>query len=167
MTDEQWLKAIAKYDSEHRHGATDFLKGGAWELAGMFREFVHKEPERFARLALRLPSNASAAYLDRALDALKDVTSLFELKLELARKAFAEHRIECGKAIADLLGQIEQPFPADSIEMLAYDCPQSTQTPKKNCGANKQLGRHHTMEATSSLTESTRRADVPLERSGT
>lgn len=120
MTDEQWLKAIAKYDSEHRHRATDFLKGGAWELAGMFREFVRNEPERFARLALRLPSNASAAYLDRALDALKDVTSLFELKLELARKAFAEHRIECGKAIADLLGQIEQPFPADSIEMLAW-----------------------------------------------
>ena len=50
MTDEQWLGAIKKYDSEERPNWENPGKGGAWQLAGMLQEFVKEEPERFARL---------------------------------------------------------------------------------------------------------------------
>jgi hypothetical protein len=120
MTDEQWLSAIEKYDSEHSHDPHDFLKGGAWELAGIFREFVRNEPERFAKLALTLPPTVNPAYLDRALDGLKDAAAPFELKLNICRKAYAEHRVECGKSISDLLGRMEQTLPPDAIAMLIW-----------------------------------------------
>jgi len=120
MSDEQWVKAIEKYHSEHGHSSEDFLKGGAWELAGMFRDFVRDEPERFAKLCLTLPTTINPVYLQRALDGLKEASVNAELKFRLCRKAFAEHKIECSTAIADLLGSIKEPIPADQIETLGW-----------------------------------------------
>ena len=120
MADEQWLKAFAKYDSEYSHHPNDFLKGGAWELAGMFRDFVRNEPERFARLSLRLPCERNPAYLERAIDALKETNAPLDLKFELCRKGFAEHPNNCGTAIVDLLGTIKEPLPNDLIAMLRW-----------------------------------------------
>jgi hypothetical protein len=118
MSDEQWLKAMKKYDSEYSHPPGEFLKGGAWELAGMFRDFVTNEPERFARLCLKLAPDINPAYLDRALDALKEASVPTELKFELCRKAFAEHPGECAREIANLLASIEQSLPNDLVNML-------------------------------------------------
>ena len=118
MSDEQWLKAMKKYDSEYSHPPGEFLKGGAWELAGMFRDFVTNEPERFARLCLKLPPDINPAYLGRALDALKEASVPTELKFELCRKAFAEHPDECAREIADLLASIKQSLPNDLVNML-------------------------------------------------
>ena len=120
MTDEQWLKAFAKYDSEYSHPPKDFLKGGFWELAGMFRDFVRNEPERFARLCLKLPRERNPAYLERAIDALKETSVSVDLKFELCRKGFAEHPNDCGKAIVDLLGSIKGPLPDDLVAMLGW-----------------------------------------------
>lgn len=120
MTDEQWLKAFAKYDSEYSHHPRDFLRGGAWELAGMFRDFVRNEPERFARLCLKLPRETNPAYLERAIDALKETSAPLDLKFELCRKGFAEHPNDCGKAIVDLLGSIKERLPDDLIAMLCW-----------------------------------------------
>ena len=120
MTDEQWLKAFAKYDSEYSHPPKDFLKGGAWELAGMFRDFVRNEPERFAGLCLRLPPEINPAYLERAIDAVKETNVANDIKFQLCRKGFSEHPNDCGKAIVDLLGSIKEPLPNDLIEMLSW-----------------------------------------------
>lgn len=121
MTDEQWLKAIARYRSEEReHRWDDPTKGGAWELAGMLREFVRSEPERFARLSLQFPAGTNPAYIERTLDGLKGTIAPTELKLAVCRKAYVESREECGKAIADLLGSIEEPLPEDTVQMLDW-----------------------------------------------
>jgi hypothetical protein len=121
MTDEQWLRAIAKYRSEERvHRWDDPEKGGAWELAGMLREFVRSEPERFALLCLQFPPGTNLAYIERTLDGLKGTTAPAELKLAVCRKAYAESRVECGKAIADLLGSIDGPLPDDAVQMLDW-----------------------------------------------
>lgn len=121
MTDEQWLRAIAKYRSEERpHRWDDPEKGGAWELAGMLREFVRSEAERFACLSLRFPADANPAYIERTLDGLKGTAAPSEIKLAVCRKAYLESPVECGKAIADLLGSIEEPLPDDVVQMLDW-----------------------------------------------
>ena len=121
MTDEQWLKAIKKYDSEERkHRWENPEKGGAWQLAGMLQEFVKKEPERFARLSLRFPSDTNPVYMERTLGGLKETNGLTELKLEACRKAYSECRDDCGKAIADLLGSIKDQLPDDAVQILNW-----------------------------------------------
>ncbi len=121
MTDDQWLGAIAKYDSEERKPQwEDFLKGGASQLARELEQFTRNDPERFGRLALRFPVGTNAVYLDRVLAGLTNSPAPLDLKLDVCRKAFAEARIECGKSIVDLLGSIEESLPDECIGMLRW-----------------------------------------------
>ena len=120
MKDEEWLKAIKKYDSQEIFSREDFEKGGASELAGMLQECVKEEPERFTRLSFRFPSDTNPVYLEHVLSGLKETAVDTELKLEVCRKGYTEHRDDCGKAIADLLGSIEDPLPDDAIQMLDW-----------------------------------------------
>ena len=119
MTDAQWLRAIAKYRSEDRmHVRGESLEGGALQLARVLEERAKEEPERFARLGLRLPANANPLYLAHTLDALKDAAVDTDLKLEVCHKAFEESREACGRSIADVLGEIRDPLPDDAFRML-------------------------------------------------
>ncbi len=121
MTDKQWLKAIAKYQSEERvHDWDHPEKGGARELAEMLLGYVHNEPERFARLSLQFPVDTNPAYIERTLDGLKGATVSTDLKLAVCRKAYRESREECGKAIAELLGSIAEPLSDDAVQMLGW-----------------------------------------------
>ena len=121
MTDDQWLRAIAKYRSEDRmHDLGDSLRGGALELARVLEERAKEEPERFARLGLRIPADANPLYLDHTLAALKDAAIDSELKLRVCRKAFEESRAACGRSIADVLGDIRDPLPEDALRMLDW-----------------------------------------------
>ena len=119
MTDDQWLRAIGKYRSENqRQFSRDEVTGGAEELAQVFGECVKEEPERFARLSLRFPADANPVYLERTLSALEKAPITSDLKLQVCRKAFAESRWPCGRFIADVLGNIEDPLPDDAVRML-------------------------------------------------
>lgn len=118
MTDEQWLRAIEKYRSEHRLG--DPLRGGALQLAQTLEALVVRLPERFAKLALRLPQDAAALYLDRILAGLKKSTLTNELKLAVCRKAFVDAYEVCGQSIVDVLGASEDTLPNDAVDILAW-----------------------------------------------
>ena len=121
MTDEQWLRAIKKYDSEERYNWENPERGGgALELAYTLQERVKEEPERFARLSLRFPPDTNPVYLEHTLMGLKETTGFTELKLEVCRKIYPEARENCGRAIADLLGSIEEALPDDAVEMLDW-----------------------------------------------
>lgn len=121
MTDEQWLRAIAKYQSDDRPNRwEDPEKGGARELAGSLREFVRSEPERFAHLSLRFPPGTNPVYIERTLDGLTGTGVSTDLKLAVCRKAYSESRRECGTAVADLLGGMEETIPQDAIQMLDW-----------------------------------------------
>lgn len=121
MTDEQWLRAIAKYQSEERPNRWEEPeKGGARELAGSLREFVRSEPERFAYLSLQFPPGTNPVYIERTLDGLTGTAISAELKLAVCRKAYSESREECGAAIADIIGGIEEVLPDDSVQMLDW-----------------------------------------------
>jgi hypothetical protein len=72
MTDEQWLKAMAKYDSDSTNW--DTFTGGARELSHVLQERVKEEPARFARLALQMSADLNPAYGDAILMGFGDVT---------------------------------------------------------------------------------------------
>ena len=116
MTDDQWLRAFRKYDSEDGSPSIDPLKGGAHELAQAFERRVKEEPERFARLCLKVP--ADALYLDHALSALKDSDVSTNLKLEVCRQAVDSALDRCGSSIAMVLGRIKDPLPDEAVQML-------------------------------------------------
>ena len=121
MTDEQWLRAIAKYPSENRIDYSgDEPTGGARELAHVLEGRVKEAPSRFARLALRFPADANPRYLERALDALQDTVVASDLKLQICRKAFAEARSFCGPSIVGVLGRMEDALPDDAVGMLDW-----------------------------------------------
>ena len=111
MTDDQWLRAIVRY-------RRDEVTGGAQQLAQVLEERAKEEPERFARLSLRFPAGANPVYLERTLSALKEAPITSDLKLQVCRKAFAESRGPCGRSIADVLGNIEDPLSDDAVRML-------------------------------------------------
>ena len=121
MTDEQWLRAIAKYRYGHpTHFPPSDLRGGALQLAQELETRVKEEPERFARLSLRFPVDTNPVYMELTLSALKGVGVASDLKLQVCRKAFADSRGPCGKSIADLLGCIEDSLPKDAVQMLHW-----------------------------------------------
>ena len=72
MNDEQWLGAIAKYDRENVRVVGASLQGGAIELSRVLEVETRGDPDRFARLALRLPDETHPAYVDAVLRGLGD-----------------------------------------------------------------------------------------------
>ena len=121
MTDDQWLRAIAKYASEDRiNHSGNAPTGGAWELVRVLEAQVKEDPTRFVQLALRFPTDANPVYLQRTLAGLKDHAIADDLKLQLCRKAFADAPDACGGSITDVLGQTEDPLPDDAVQMLTW-----------------------------------------------
>ena len=120
MTDEQWLSAIATHRSKAGMPNAAELKDGAWKLANHLAARAGEDPDRFARLALKLPADAHPVYLDRTLAVLKTTTIESDLKLPVCRKAFEESRGPCGRSIAEVLGGIADPLPNDAVRMLHW-----------------------------------------------
>jgi hypothetical protein len=60
MTDDQWLRAIAKYHSDREDWTT--MRGGAVELSRVLQNETEADPERFSRLALRFTNKMHPAY---------------------------------------------------------------------------------------------------------
>ena len=118
MTDEQWLGAIAKYRSVDRRVSGERIVGGARQLAERLGDRTVEDPERFARLALKLPGDANPVYLDAVLVGLKAAAIPTELKLEVCRKALTESCGPCGRSIVDVLGGLDVEFPDDAVQML-------------------------------------------------
>ena len=118
MTDDQWLGAITKYRSVDRRVAREGIEGGARQLAERLGERTVEDPERFARLALRLPGDANPVYLEAMLVGLKAAAVATELKLEVCRKALTVSWGPCGRSIVDVLGGIGVELPDDAVQML-------------------------------------------------
>ena len=121
LNDKAILAAVSHYSANKRpREYRDFLKGGNLEFARAIGAMAAKKPDRFAQLALKLPTNASPEYLGELLRALQKAPVEDALKLEVASKAFSDQREGCGGEIADLLGAIEDPLPQGSIEQLSW-----------------------------------------------
>ena len=68
MSDDQWLGAIARHATEETNYET--FTGSAHELSQVVKTEATADPERFARLALRLTAEANPTYGNAILQAL-------------------------------------------------------------------------------------------------
>ena len=120
MTDEQWLRAIAKYNTaERRYNFAHPERGGGEQLAAMLQKFVKEQPERFANLALQFPENAEPNYFMNVLCGLKESPISGDKKLEVVRRVFARNDKACLCAVLDLLGEmVEARLPDDAIQFI-------------------------------------------------
>lgn len=121
MTDEQWLSAMRTYRSDrHLDRVRDGSKGGAGQIAQSLEPLVMRQPERFARLALRMPADLNPIYLDSILTGLKKSAMADDLRLAVCRKAFTDAREPCGQSLADVLGESEAALPQNAVQMLVW-----------------------------------------------
>ena len=129
MDDDQWRDAIEKYANEEpTFDAGGRFMGGAQELARVFADQVKRKPEHFARFSLELPPGKPSAFVASALSALTDADIATDLKVQVCTKAFSELRgsadkqvsEEMGKAIADVLGKVEDRLPDDAVGVLGW-----------------------------------------------
>jgi hypothetical protein len=78
MNDEQWLSAMKAYKGEARDWS-NFLRGGAFELASqVLQQLTKEDPDRFARLALRIDASYDGSYLDAILMGLGESEGDFD-----------------------------------------------------------------------------------------
>ena len=68
MSDEDWLSAMGTYASYRNR--TDPMKGGAVELSRVLENLTKEDPSRFARLALRMPTNTNPVYFQAILSGM-------------------------------------------------------------------------------------------------
>ena len=83
MNDEQWLFAIAKYDSDE-HDYKEFLKGGAFQLSRALEGRTAEDPERFAKLLLTLPENTNRTYHENIIMGLCPINNRKVERIDLA-----------------------------------------------------------------------------------
>lgn len=122
MTDEQWIRAMAKYSSDwgDSHGPEG---GGAIQLSRILKEHVKREPERFLRLIESAPDDINANYFSAVVEALGDA----ELEADLAwlvRACRRCHRLPnkpCGMAIVRSVYQrANDSVPKELVEITAW-----------------------------------------------
>ncbi|MFE7622532.1 hypothetical protein [Streptomyces sp. NPDC057509] len=118
MNDEQWLRAIAKHNSERTDWRTH--TGGAYEQSHVLQELTKSDPERFARLALRFDEHVHPAYGDAILmglgnaDALADPAAVFDAVRHLASLGHEAHNRWLGSAIRKYLRTV----PEDIVQLI-------------------------------------------------
>lgn len=119
MTDNQWLGAMAKHDSDK----TDWnsFTGGARELSHVLEEQVAADPARFARLSLRLTTEFNPAYTDALLMGFGDA----EVREDTAPLIFdaVRHIASLGQADNDrwlgmALRKYYREVPLDLVELV-------------------------------------------------
>ena len=119
MTDEQWLRAILKYDSEFSPCNLNGYRGGAHELATELREQVKKDPDRFARLSLQFPKEVNTIYPAYVQYGLRESTVDSSLKIAVAKYSFGIDDKTCIKATLGLLSSIkDMMLPDDTLEFI-------------------------------------------------
>jgi len=121
MSDDAWRGAIATHSSDRRGRPTlkdGQLRGGAVELAPLFRKAAQEEPQRFAHLGLQLSPKTNPVYFSALLGGLAEATLNEEYKVAVCQRVFEYARVECGRDIAKLLATANRPLPDDALDML-------------------------------------------------
>jgi len=109
MMDQQWLKAIARYDCNdpkywlQRNGK---FVGGAYQLSSLLESQVKKEPIRFAKLIWQFPDNANSSYFDAVLRGLAEVELDVKTAFMVCQRCHQLPNYPCGRCISWLMGKL-------------------------------------------------------------
>jgi hypothetical protein len=120
MTDEQWLKAIAKYNLTELNRKDGSLVD-AEAIPRFLEEQVKKQPERFAELFFKFPNNTHPHYFDAILRGIAESKAAVDLKTVL-KVLYRCHQLPqrpCGRSISWLIRELPNlPWPARVLDIL-------------------------------------------------
>jgi hypothetical protein len=142
MTDEQWLKAIARYDSDNveRKIVGDDLVGGAGQLAGVMEGLAKQNPERFARLALQFPESVNIRYFEAVLRGVAEPGLNDENALNLCRRCHNLPGRPLGRWIPSVVAKIsESVLPDEALDIVAWYATEDSD-PKEDLWLKSQAG---------------------------
>ena len=122
MSDEQWLSAIRKHDTDdHKFTQDDLYVGGALELSRLLEDRIKSEPRRFAELILKFPDHANPFYFEAVLRGLSDTNLDIETIVRVVDRC---HRIEgrpLGRYICDPIASASQGnVPPEALDLVAW-----------------------------------------------
>jgi len=124
MSDEQWLRAMNIYDKKDgssQRSSRSFLAGGARELAAELEKETNHNPERFARLVLRMPVGLQPCYFQAILRGLGGAPIDKDLVFDVVRTVFG---LEGKPGGHWLLGPIEslsgEDIPEDILKIVGW-----------------------------------------------
>ena len=122
MTDEQWLRAIAKYDHEEmRTRSFDKVTGGSFQLSQVLENATKKEARRFIELALIFPDNAHPDYFNAILRGIMGADLDIEEVLPVCIKCHNLPGKPCGRWIHRPIAALaEKALPQEALEMVAW-----------------------------------------------
>ncbi|MGK5552716.1 hypothetical protein ACSNOI_13975 [Actinomadura kijaniata] len=120
MTDDQWLRAIAKHNGQKSVDDWTDPVGGAAELAQGLEQEVGKDPERFGRLVLRLAGDAHPAYTSAVLRGLEKAERPEHavLAFDAVRHIAALGRVQDDRWLGEPLRHYLAEVPTDIVEIL-------------------------------------------------
>ncbi len=123
MNDEQWLKAVNKYNSDERKPSSyrDLHKGGPHQLSGVLQAETKKNPVRFAKLALGFNDAIHPYYYDAILRGLTESEAASEISFEVIRKYHSIDKRPGGRWIPSLIAKYsDRHIPDDIIHILGW-----------------------------------------------
>lgn len=121
MTDEQWLRAIARYNRDELSIRPDGVFVGLQQIARQLEGQVKREPTRFAWLVHRFRDDTHPYYFQAVLRGITDANVNIETALTICRRCHRLSMRPCGRAICDLLASFAtSPLPADMLDMVAW-----------------------------------------------
>ena len=119
MSDEDWLSAMGSYASYRNR--TDPMKGGALELSRVLENLTKENPSRFARLALRMPTNTNPLYFEAILRGITSANLDFDTVVTVCERLHNVPGRPLGRSITRPLEQWSQsPLPQRTLEMVGW-----------------------------------------------
>jgi hypothetical protein len=124
MTNEQWLRAIARYDYDDagsRFERTGEVIGGAYQLSSLLESQVKKEPVRFAELIWRFPNNARSSYFDAVLRGIAEIGLDVEAAFRVCQRCHQLPNRPCGRSITWLIEKLaELPWTQEALDIVIW-----------------------------------------------
>jgi hypothetical protein len=141
MSDEQWMKAIAKYSRERTDIKTFELKGGAHELSGLLELATNEEPVRFAKLGIKLPNKTNPCYFEAILRGLAEKAEKIEDVIEFCYRCHDLPGRPCGRWIHKPIAKFsKREVPTQALELVAWYATQDPDPDKELWRTNANSG---------------------------
>lgn len=121
MSDRHWLRAMQHYGASDSTNLRDGrLVGNAGTQAQVLQALTREDPQRFARLLLRVPAGTAEAYISAILGGLADERIDYDLLVEVCRQAQHLGGSDANRWLVRLIeAHAAGPLDEELIEMVA------------------------------------------------
>ena len=120
MSDEAWLRAMDRYSSRGDRLTSDDYIGSAHELSQVLRERVEAEPERFARLALKMDPALHPAFFNAIVGGISKGGVEDDLLIGVVERANSIKGHPCNQMISSLVREWpESGIPSAVLQIVA------------------------------------------------